>query len=661
MAALSAVLLASIGLLAMGEQTTVTPVQKVLQMMNDMKTKGIDEKNAETATFATTLQFCKDTTAAKERAIADGEENIRKLAADIQKYDADAMTLGTEITELDASIDKTEQEKASATEERETGKADYNTKHAELSQSIDELEVGMAQLKSMMSGTNAAALIQTMTSKIATRPHLPLGSQRLLTSFLESSSTTALERAGLSAPEGAVFESQSGGIVDMMDGLKDKMEDEKTALEKEEMTAQGSFDMIAQTLTSTISEHSSARSMKAKTKKEKEAASSQAAGEKVDTATAKTEDEKYLKDVQTECAVKASDYETNQKLRAGEVGALNKAIEIIAGGAVSGAADKHLPSLAQQDQDLSFAQLRSSTTRPTQLAVASFLKTQGQRTSSRILSMLAIRASEDPFAKVKKMIQDMVYKLMEEANEEAEHKGFCDTEMGTNKMTREQKGTDVEELTASIEEMGAHINKLGEQIGALSSQVAELDAAVSEATKIRQDEKTKNTETITEAKAASTAVQQALGVLQDFYSKAAGAVLLQAPVQASAGGGVIGMLEVILSDFERLEATTKIAEETAQKEYETFTNESSQDKAVKETQIKNNSEEKTQLDVDNATAQKDLESTQSELDAALEYFEKLKPSCVEAGVSYEDRVARRKEEIESLKDALKILDDQPIA
>jgi len=580
------------------------------------------------------------------------------LTADIQKYDADAMTLGTEMTELDASIDKTEQEKAEATEERDTAKADYTTKHAELSQSIDELEVGMAQLKSMMGGTNAASLIQTMSSRLATRSQLPSGAQRLLTSFLETSST-----AVLSAPEGAVFESQSGGIVDMMDGLKDKMEDEKTALEKEEMTAQGSYDMIAQTLTSTISEHSSARSMKAKTTKEKEAASSQAAGEKADTVTGKAEDEKYLKDVQSECAMKASDYENNQKLRAGEIGALNKAIEIISGGAVSGASEKHLPSLAQVNQDPSLAQLRSSTMRPAQLAVASFLKSQGQRTNSRILSMLAVRAAEDPFAKIKKMIQDMVYKLMEEANEEAEHKGFCDAEMGKNKMTRDQKGTAVEELTASIEEMGAHINRLGEQIGGLSGQLAELNAAVVEATSIRQEEKTKNTETITEAKAASSAVQKALGVLQDFYDKAAGASLVQvqAPVQASAGGGVIGMLEVILSDFERLEANTKIAEETAQKEFEKFTNESSMDKAVKDTQVNNMSEEKTQLDVDNATAQKDLESTQSELDAALEYYEKLKPSCVQEVESYEDRVARRKEEIESLKDALKILDDQPIA
>lgn len=61
------------------------------------------------------------------------------------------------------------------------------------------------------------------------------------------------------------------------------------------------------------------------------------------------------------------------------------------------------------------------------------------------------------------------------------------------------------------------------------------------------------------------------------------------------------------------------------------------------------------------TKKEDLEGTQKELDAALAYFDKLKPSCVDSGVSYEDRVARRKEEIESLQEALKILNGEDIA
>merc|ERR1719313_1926777 len=125
-------------------------------------------------------------------------------------------------------------------------------------------------------------------------------------------------------------------------------------------------------------------------------------------------------------------------------------------------------------------------------------------------------------------------------------------------------------------------------------------------------------------------------------------------MQAS-GGGVIGMLEVIQSDFARLEAETKAAEEQAQKEYDQFMLDSDVDKTQKTQDI----EHKTKLKEDQAKSmvekQSHLEGTQKELDAALDYYEKLKPSCVDSGISYEDRVKRREEEIQSLKEALQIL------
>merc|ERR1719169_246992 len=104
--------------------------------------------------------------------------------------------------------------------------------------------------------------------------------------------------------------------------------------------------------------------------------------------------------------------------------------------------------------------------------VASFLKRRAKKMNSRILSLIAVRVEEDPFKKIKKMIQDMVNKLMEEANEEAEHKGFCDTEMGTNKNTRDTKTEEVDELNAEIEELTADIAKLGKDSTTLAEEIS---------------------------------------------------------------------------------------------------------------------------------------------------------------------------------------------
>merc|ERR1719160_1856098 len=116
---------------------------------------------------------------------------------------------------------------------------------------------------------------------------------------------------------------------------------------------------------------------------------------------------------------------------------------------------------------------------------------------------------------------------------------------------------------------------------------------MAKATKLRTEEKAKNVETISDAEAAQTAVAQALTVLKEFYAKAGEATaFVQAEPEifdeaykgmGGESGGVVGMLEVIESDFARLESDTKASEATAQKEYDTFMTDSKVDKSEKST------------------------------------------------------------------------------
>merc|ERR1719281_2011537 len=199
---------------------------------------------------------------------------------------------------------------------------------------------------------------------------------------------------------------------------------------------------------------------------------------------------------------------------------------------------------------------------------------------------------------------------------------------------------------------------------------------MAEATTLRQEEKATNAATVKDAQEAQTAVAQALVVLKEFYARAAEATALvqqrshqnqpaifDSPYtgMSAESGGVVGMLEVVQSDFARLETETAAAEETAQKEYDSFMTESKVDKAQKTTDTEHKTAKKQDQEQALTTKRSDLEGTQKELDAALAYYDKLKPSCVDAGVSYDDRVGRRKEEIEPLQEALKILNGEDIA
>jgi len=636
----------------------VTPVQKVIEMMNGMLEKGKKEKHEEQVQFAAYKQFCDDTTVEKKRAIDEANEQIEVLKADIEKYTATAAKLTKEIAEHDEDISVWEGDIKAATKVREIEKADYDATHTDYSESIDALERAIAVLKKQAHDRKQASLVQLKNLKL-----IPDDAKKVIDVFLQQDPDEGL---AVSAPEANAYEFQSGGVVEMLEKLLDKFIEERTTLEKEEMNSKHAYDMLMQDLNAQVSQAQTDRDEKAEFKAETLQSKADAQGDLQDTTTTRDEDKKYLADLTSTCEQKASDFESRQQLRAEEIEAVEKAIEIVSSGAVAGNADKHLPGLVQT----SFAQLRADSASMNQQRVASYLRRQADTLGSRVLSALATRVESDPFAKVKKMIKDLIVKLMEEANEEAEHKGWCDTELSTNEQTRKEKTQAVETLHAEIDELEASIAKLTEDITSLTEAVAELDAAVSEATKLRNEEKAKNTETISDSQEAQTAVAQALTVLKEFYAKAAEATafvqepeIFDKPYQGMGGesGGVVGMLEVIESDFARLEADTKASEASAQKEYDEFMTDSEVDKTKKSTDIEHKTAKKQDEEQALTTKKSDLEGTQKELDAALAYFDKLKPSCVDSGVSYEDRVARRKEEIESLQEALKILNGEDLA
>jgi len=658
----------------------VTPVQKVIQLLQDMAAKGKAEKADEAVKFSAYKQFCDDTATSKQNAIKEANAMIETLQADIQKAESDAAVLTQQIAELDADIAAWNADKKAATEVRTSDKDDYRLTHKDYTESIDALGRAIIILKRQAHDREQdSALIQV--TKMA---RVPETVKRTIASFLATDSEVVQDPMSVSAPQANAYEFQSGGVVEMLEQLEDKFKDERNTLEKEEMQAKHAFEMQIQDLVDQIEGATKTRGRHAVTKSQREQSAAEAKGDLADTTQSRDEDSEYLSSLVAQCGQKSQDFESRQQLRAEELEAIQKAIEIISSPDVAGASGKHL-ALVQK----SFALRASGTARVPAHKVAAYLQTQADKLQSKQLALLAAEVAADPFAKVKKMIDAMITKLLEEANEEADHKGWCDTEMATNKQTREDKTEEVNALTAESDKLKADIMKLSQQIVDLTDAIAEIDASVAKATEVREAEKAKNKATIEDAQGAQTAVEQALAVLKDFYAKAAkGAenltigydgrtrALLQAKGpeddapetfdepytgMGGASGGVMGLLEVIQSDFSRLEAETTAAEADAAKAFDRFMAESKKDKAVKTADMDHKKKSQTQKESDLQDTTTDLKGTQKELDAALFYYEKLKPSCVATVEPYEERVAKREAEIESLRMALRILSGDDIA
>jgi len=325
----------------------VTPVQKVIEMMNGMLEKGKKEKHEEQVQFAAYKQFCDDTTVEKKRAIDEANEQIEVLKADIEKYTATAAKLTKEIAEHDEDISVWEGDIKAATKVREIEKADYDATHTDYSESIDALERAIAVLKKQAHDRKQASLVQLKNLKL-----IPDDAKKVIDVFLQQDPDEGL---AVSAPEANAYEFQSGGVVEMLEKLLDKFIEERTTLEKEEMNSKHAYDMLMQDLNAQVSQAQTDRDEKAEFKAETLQSKADAQGDLQDTTTTRDEDKKYLADLTSTCEQKASDFESRQQLRAEEIEAIEKAIEIVSSGAVAGNADKHLPGLVQT----SFAQLRA--------------------------------------------------------------------------------------------------------------------------------------------------------------------------------------------------------------------------------------------------------------------------------------------------------------
>mmetsp|Transcript_52989 Transcript_52989/g.140647 ORF Transcript_52989/g.140647 Transcript_52989/m.140647 type:complete len:240 (+) Transcript_52989:3-722(+) len=162
-------------------------------------------------------------------------------------------------------------------------------------------------------------------------------------------------------------------------------------------------------------------------------------------------------------------------------------------------------------------------------------------------------------------------------------------------------------------------------------------------------------------------VRKALSVLREYYGNAA-AMLQQGDDQPSmpaqhskaqgAGSSIVGILEVVESDFAKSLADEEMEESDAQAEYEKATQQNEVTKALKSKDVSYKTKEFTGLDKAVNEHNSDRATMQTELDAVMEYYSRIKDRCIAKPESYEERKARRESEIAGLKDALNILEQE---
>mmetsp|Transcript_22935 Transcript_22935/g.64111 ORF Transcript_22935/g.64111 Transcript_22935/m.64111 type:complete len:765 (-) Transcript_22935:105-2399(-) len=697
---------------AAAKQSKMAAVDKVVQLLASLQTHVLREGEQEAKTYNTFSCFCKDTSSDKADAIQQGSDSKTALSSQVSNLAQQRDQLDTDIKNLLDDIDKKEKEVSTAKAQRAGELKLYEKNEADLSGAVSALENAISVLKASKTPSlvQLQSVAETLRMAMAMSDALHVGTTKL------NDDVAALLQQTPTAPAVPTedYRFHSDTIITTLEGLLKDFRAQKTLVDEDEVRAVSLHDQFLQESADVIKAKKTDLSSKEKSKahtQEKIASTNQ---QLTSVAATLLDDQEYLKELSKMCSDKAVTWDQRSKVRQDELSALTAAISILKGAvsekttaatvrlAQRGVAVRVAEAMARTPEAMealeadaesvetpSFLQQSEVVRSPVEAVktahaaddgrqmIASLLRSKGQQLRSTLLSSLAARITDDPFAKVKVLIQELIERLQKEATNELNHKGWCDKSISDAEQKRDYAARDVEELNGDMARLEALRDKLGNEIQVLASEVSALTTARAQEVRMRGEESAQNAQTVKEATEGLNAVDQAITILNRFYGAAAKAAVELSFAQRAPGddapdagfkigeayagsqgeaGGIVGMLEVIKGDFTRTVSETEKAEAEAAQDHLAFLTDTGKSLAQKNVAQQTKTALKDDAEKSLETAEEGLRTHSGVVQNAVKELLDLKPVCIDTGMSYDERVSRREEELEALKKGLCILE-----
>jgi chromosome segregation ATPase len=668
----------------LGTSCGVSPVQKVVELLAENKAKVAKDLEAEGAEMKEYSDYCDTEASERGYSIKTAERKILDLTASIEDAEAQIVSYKDEIATLGSEAAAKEAQLAGASTERKAEKAEFEASEKELMTSLDQLTRAVTIIKREMSFVQVKGAKGKAAKRHPKDIKAALGAiaKVIDASWVEASQKKSLKallqtQAGsgegdgedddltlkLKQPQAKVvaYESSSGGIVEQIEEMKQKAEETLSATRSTEMKEAHNYDMMAQSLTDATKNLNEQISMAKSSMATMLEENGKAKAELTETKKSKAADEAFSATLKQDCENAARMWEERQASAKDEMGALDKAKEILTAGVRVFVQTNIHNKKGDADGDDDDDEDKTSVARH---KIMDKLKDLSKSFKSYALMELVSAARSDPFEKVRGLIESMIDKLITEANEEATQKAFCDEEMSKSKDTKEEKTATMDKLQSRLDKAATTKAQLEQAVKELEGEIASLDAGTAEATKIRNEAHASYLKASSDFKDAAEAVTNAIRVLKEYYEGA----LIQTKTSVKAkqpdfGGAksdaahsILSILEMSAEDFTKLYMEEEGKETEAVDEYKKLMQENKVSKAAKQAEVKGDLSEIKSLTVALENNKEDYDMTSKELDAVLAYMEKLKPQCETKVMSYAEKKARREAEIEGLKEALGILD-----
>ncbi|CAK0788738.1 unnamed protein product [Prorocentrum cordatum] len=603
-----------------------SPTEKVVGLLDDLREKVLKEGTFEAGTYNDFSCFCKDTMTEKSEAITTGEDTKDALEADIQAAMIRRNDADKGLQKATGSISDLQAEIQTMTAEHHEEALRSEKDELDLTNAVHALEAAIRELQAAKVATSFIS-VAPLAKRIG---HAVALAQVLGFPHVQGKPAAALLQAltdPLDIPD-SVYEFHSADIITTLEGLMTDFKSKRVEVQEAAVEAKKVYLALLQEKEDALGVHESAISASKTTQATETKAISTASADLSAVSAKLLDDQNYLADLSAQCHEKAVIWNQRTDMRARELQAIVSATEMIKSlqeeSAKGGAAElaqrgaragarAAAPALVQVSahgrRRRGAAEERpardglsgggGAAERDPQLARAlSLLRSKAGSLKSVALLNLTSTAAEDPLAKVKQLIQALVERLLKEAAAEANHKGWCDKEVGLAEQKRDYAAKELKEINSFLQSSEVRHEKLAEQAETLETEIEDLATEFNKAAAIRSFEAAEAKMAISSARNSSQVVATAMDMLDKFYREAAnqgtsqlslfqaqslsrngtapGSTLKEDMPDAGfndvytgdqgSATGIMALLEVVKSDFDRAATETEKAEKEAEQE-----------------------------------------------------------------------------------------------
>jgi len=648
------------------------PITKVITLLKDMLKQLEKEAKDDEDVYDKLTCWCKTNDREKTKAIAEAEAKIADLTTRIEELTAGSARLNTEIKNLEKEVAKNQESLDKATEIRQKQLADFNGEEKDLLESISALKAAITVLSKHHGGSflqvqHTSALGVAATLQYQMKKHATLLQGVLTRSERQAAANFIKAPADYFNAEPTFKQSyapQSGEIFGILRQMKETFEANLSESQKEELANQKAYEDLKAAKEKEISAGKSQIDTKTQQLAETDEKLAQSKEDIEDTRNSLSADEEFLMMLKEKCQMTDQEWEERSKTRQMEMEAVSKALAVLSGDDAHDLFTRTFnPSFFQTSNKLGSLQEKRS-------RASDLLSAAASKFNSPRLATLATQVRLDAFTRVKKAIDDMIAQLLVEKADEIKHKDFCVDEFNKNQLQTEKKEREKEDLIAKIEDLEATISTLTRDIENLKSQIGEMQVQMKRAGEDRESQNKEFQTTVADQRETQKLLQAALSILGEFYGKEKAASLAQEKQEPAgppppagfesyennaASGGVMSLIQQIISDAKAMQAEAIRSEEDAQKAYEDFVKETNASIEAKSKEIINKSELKGKAETDLVEANQAKDSTMLELEQLSNYNAELHQSCDFVMKNFDLRQTARDEEVEALKQAKAIL------